>query len=73
MNTNKVVIKGVKIAFVVMLILLIVYGIMRASFTAYDYGYRLAIEGLSNKPVSTESVENTESTEDTESTEGTGE
>lgn len=59
MDLNKAIFKGIKIAFVVMLVLLIVYGIMRVSFAAYDYGYRMAIESLTNTSESTESTEGT--------------
>ena len=51
MGINKAVFKGVKIAFVIMLVLLIVYGTMQVSFTAYDFGYRVFTESaIDEKP-----------------------
>ena len=49
MDINKVIFRGVKVAFVIMLILLIVYGIMKVSFTAYDFGYRVFTESAIDK------------------------
>lgn len=56
MDINKVIFKGVKVAFIIMFVLLIVYGIMKASFFAYDFGYNLAIESLMDKTADTEST-----------------
>lgn len=50
MNINKMVFRGVKVGFILLLVLLIVYGTMKASFTAYEYGYRFAIESLAGSP-----------------------
>lgn len=49
MDINKVIFRGVKIAFIVMLTLLIVYGTMMVSFTAYDFGYRVFTESAIDK------------------------
>lgn len=46
MNINKMIFRGVKIGLIFLLVLLIVYGTMMASFSAFDYGYRFAIESL---------------------------
>ena len=46
MDINKVIYRGVKVGFILLLVLLIVYGTMQASFAAYEYGYRFAIESL---------------------------
>lgn len=46
MNVNKMIFRGVKVGFILLLVLLIVYGTMQASFAAYEYGYRFAIESL---------------------------
>ncbi len=51
MDINKVIYRGVKVAFVIMLALLIVYGTMKVSFTAYDFGYRVFTESaIDEKP-----------------------
>ena len=51
MDINKVIYRGVKVAFVIMLTLLIVYGTMKVSFTAYDFGYRVFTErAIDEKP-----------------------
>ena len=46
MDINKMIFRGVKVGFLLLLILLIVYGTMKAGFAAYEYGYRYAIESL---------------------------
>ena len=46
MNVNKMIFRGIKVGFILLLVLLIVYGTMQASFWAYEYGYRFAIESL---------------------------
>lgn len=46
MDINKMIFRGVKVGFILLLALLIVYGTMQASFAAYEYGYRFAIESL---------------------------
>ena len=51
MDINKMIFRGVKVGFILLLTLLIVYGTMKASFTAYEYGYRFAIESLIDSPV----------------------
>ena len=50
MDINKMIFRGVKVGFVLLLVLLIVYGTMNASFAAFEYGYRFAIESLIDKP-----------------------
>ena len=51
MDINKVIYRGVKVAFFIMLTLLIVYGTMKVSFTAYDFGYRVFTErAIDEKP-----------------------
>ena len=51
MDINKVIYRGVKVAFIIMLALLSVYGTMRVSFTAYDFGYRVFTESaIDEKP-----------------------
>lgn len=51
MDINKVIYRGVKVAFIIMLTLLIVYGTMKVSFTAYDFGYRVFTErAIDEKP-----------------------
>ena len=69
MNTNKVLFRGVKVGFILMLVLLIVYGTMKAGFAAFDFGYRFAIESLVEGADNTESTGSTEDTESTESKE----
>ena len=46
MDVNKMIFRGVKVGFILLLVLLIVYGTMQASFAAFEYGYRFAIESL---------------------------
>lgn len=46
MDINKMIFRGVKVGFIFLLVLLIVYGTMQAGFKAFDYGYRFAIESL---------------------------
>ena len=50
MDINKMIFRGVKVGFILLLVLLIVYGTMQASFVAYEYGYRFAIESLIDNP-----------------------
>ncbi len=69
MNANKMLFRGIKVGMILLIALLIVYGTMKASFVAFDYGYRYALQSL----VGAEAEENTESTEGTEGTESTGE
>ena len=57
MDINKVIFRCLKVGILLVLILLIIYGTMKASFVAFEYGYQYAIESLVDKP-----------TEDTEST-----
>lgn len=61
--------RGVKVGFILMLLLLIVYGTMKIGFMAFDFGYRYAIESLVEGAVDTEGTESTEGTENTESKE----
>ena len=49
MDINKVIFRGVKIAFAVLLTLVIVYGTMTVCFTAYDFGYRVFTETAIDK------------------------
>ena len=63
MDINKAIFRGVRVAFILMLVVLIVYGTMKASFAAYDFGYRYAMEHLTGT-ISTTSVDVTESTEE---------
>ena len=44
MDINKVIFRGVQVLFLIMLTLLIVYGTMKVSFVAYDFGYRVFTE-----------------------------
>jgi len=44
MEVNKVIYSVIKIAFSVMLVLIIVYGTVSISMTAYDFGYRVFTE-----------------------------
>lgn len=44
MNVNKAMLKIVKIAFSVMMALLIIYGTITVSLTAFDFGYRVFTE-----------------------------
>ena len=46
MKLNKMIFRGIKVGFILLLVLLIVYGTMQASFMAYEYGYRFALESL---------------------------
>lgn len=57
MDINKVIFRGVKVGIILVMVLLIVYGTMKASFIAFEYGYQYAIESLVDKP-----AEDTEST-----------
>ena len=44
---NKMIIKAVKVGLILVLILSFIYGTMKAGFAAYNYGYHLAVESLS--------------------------
>lgn len=48
-NVNKVIYKVIRVSFTIMVILLLVYGTMRVSFTAYDFGYRVFTESAIDK------------------------
>ena len=63
MDTNKMLIRGLKVGVIVIIILLIAYATMKASFFAYDYGYRYAIHSLMGEAVDAISSEGTENTE----------
>ena len=65
MDTNKMLIRGLKEGVIVIVILLIAYATMKASFFAYDYGYRYAIHSLMGEAVDAISSEGTENTEGT--------
>lgn len=43
-NVNKTLYKGIKIAGTILIVLLVVYGTFRASYIAYDFGYRVFTE-----------------------------
>lgn len=65
MDANKLLFRGLKVGVIILVVLLIAYATMRASFVAYDYGYRYAIHTLmgdSMELISAESTENTEGT-----------
>lgn len=50
-NVNKTLYKVIKVASTVLVVLLIVYGTVRASLLAFDYGYRVFTEPpMSSKP-----------------------
>lgn len=49
MDINKVIFRGVKVAFAILLTLVLVYGTMTVSFTAYDFGYRVFTESAIDK------------------------
>ena len=57
MDINKVIFRCLKVGIILVIVLLIVYGTMKASFAAFEYGYKYAIESLVETP-----AENTEST-----------
>ena len=44
MDTNKVIFKFIKIAFSIMIALIILYGTVRIAVVAYDFGYRVFTE-----------------------------
>ena len=46
MNVNKMIFRGIKVGILLVVVLLIIYGTLKASFFAYEYGYRFAIESL---------------------------
>lgn len=64
MNTNKMLFRGIKVGILLVMILLIIYGTMKASFWAYDFGYRYAMESLVGNAADEESTESTESKEE---------
>ena len=66
MKANKMLFRGIKVGLILLIILVIVYGIMKVGFVAFDFGYRYALESLVSDTVE-------ESTESTEGTESTGE
>jgi len=50
-NVNKTLFKTIKIAGTVLIVLLVVYGTFRASYVAYDFGYRVFTEpAMDSKP-----------------------
>ena len=49
MDINKVIFRGVKVAFALLLALVIVYATMTASYIAYDFGYRVFTETAIDK------------------------
>ena len=49
MDINKVIFRGVKVAFAILLTLAIVYVTMTASYIAYDFGYRVFTESAIDK------------------------
>ncbi len=46
MKTNKMIVKAVKVGLVLVLVISFIYGTMKAGFAAYNYGYHLAVESL---------------------------
>ena len=46
MKTNKMIVKAVKIGLIFVLVISFIYGTMKAAFAAYNYGYHMAIESL---------------------------
>lgn len=56
---NRALFLFIKIAFCVMLVLLILYGTIRLCYASYDYGYRMFAESTQ----STQSVETTQEQE----------
>ena len=65
MDVNKMLFRGIKVGVIVMVILLIAYGTMKAGFFAYDYGYRYAIHTLMGESMDVLFTEGTENTEGT--------
>ncbi len=65
MDANKMLFRGLKVGVVLIIVLLIAYATMRASFFAYDYGYRYAIQALMGDSMELMSAESTENTEGT--------
>lgn len=55
-NVNKALYKGIKVAGMILLVLLILYGTMHASFIAYDFGYRVFTETPMEKEPGTDVV-----------------
>lgn len=50
-DLNKTLFKGIKVAGTILIVLLVVYGTMRASYVAYDFGYRVFTEpAMESKP-----------------------
>lgn len=65
MDINKVIFRGVKVGFALMLLLLIIYGTMKVSFTAFDFGYRVFTESaIDEEPGETIEVTIEESMDD---------
>ena len=66
-NVNKALYRGIKIASTILIVLLVVYGTFRASYIAYDFGYRVftepAMEGEPGTTVVVTIAENMESME----------
>ena len=62
MNVNKMLIRGIKVGLILLFVLLVAYGTMKAGFAAFDFGYRYAIQSLAGAQENTESTEGTEST-----------
>ena len=64
MKANKMLFRGIKVGLILLFVLGISYGTMKAGFTAFEFGYRYAMQSL----VGADMNESTESTEGTEST-----
>ena len=56
MKANKMLFRGIKVGLILLFVLLVVYGTMKAGFSAFEYGYRYAIQSL----VGVDIEENTE-------------
>ena len=50
MDINKVIFRCLKVGIMLVVVLLIVYATMKASFVAFEYGYKYAIESLVDTP-----------------------
>ena len=50
MDINKVIFRCLKVGIMLVVVLLIVYATMKASFVAFEYGYKYAIEILVDTP-----------------------
>ena len=53
MDINKMIFRGIKIGCILVVVLFIIYGTMKACVVAYDFGYRFAIESLIDTEEST--------------------